>query len=291
MNFLEYKNDRRFSSAHNAFVITGKPKRADTDKKNRRLLTTNQTGDWILDEDRIHNGDLIFLVLPNQKKQHGYPRELHAGIVKKIKRYKISGRVRITVEQFYELAAIEDEVLKFFGVKIMPTGNTIGSLLAWNNSIYQYEAPSLNNTDKKIIDNINSDKTLSQTEKERIILARIGQGDFRKKVLKDWQFKCAITGCDIEQLLIASHINPWKLCKTHEDRLNSRNGLALLPNFDKLFDLGLISFSNSGKMLFSDLFPVENRSELTQNHNRLRLKPNPEMAQYLSQHRKLHGFI
>ena len=37
------------------------------------------------------------------------------------------------------------------------------------------------------------------------------------------------------------------------------NGLLLTPNFDKLFDLGFISFDNNGEIIFSKEFPKSER--------------------------------
>lgn len=50
---------------------------------------------------------------------------------------------------------------------------------------------------------------------------------------------------------MASHIKPWKVADNHE-RLDPYNGLLLLPNLDKVFDLGFISFNSQGKILISD---------------------------------------
>ena len=46
-------------------------------------------------------------------------------------------------------------------------------------------------------------------EREAIIKARVNQKFFRAMVLACYDSKCCITGIDIPQLLIASHIRPW----------------------------------------------------------------------------------
>lgn len=94
-------------------------------------------------------------------------------------------------------------------------------------------------------------KTIGDTTKESIINARIGQGNFRKDLIKRWSGKCAITGISISSLLIASHIKPWAL-STNEERLDPDNGLLLSPNYNALFDKFLISFSESGELIKSD---------------------------------------
>lgn len=54
-----------------------------------------------------------------------------------------------------------------------------------------------------------------------------------------------------KRLLIASHIKPWRACESAHERLDGANGLLLAPHVDRLFDLGLITFERSGKLLVS----------------------------------------
>jgi predicted restriction endonuclease len=69
--------------------------------------------------------------------------------------------------------------------------------------------------------------------------------------MKLWGRKCAVTGCDIQQVLIASHAKPWAESSNNE-RLDAYNGLLLSAHVDKLFDSGLISFSDKGELLISE---------------------------------------
>ncbi len=101
---------------------------------------------------------------------------------------------------------------------------------------------------------------LSITEKSAIIQARIGQGYFRKGLIEYWK-GCSITGCEMTALLIASHIKPWRDSNNIE-RLDSFNGLLLLPNFDRLFDLGYLSFNPKGKIILSKFLSLEDRALL-----------------------------
>ncbi len=87
------------------------------------------------------------------------------------------------------------------------------------------------------------------TEKENLVKCRIGQGDFRDKLIKYWN-GCFVTRYQNTEILIASHIKPWRE-STSEERLDSFNGLLLTPNLDKLFDKGFISFDDEGKILIS----------------------------------------
>lgn len=72
---------------------------------------------------------------------------------------------------------------------------------------------------------------------------RKGQDYFRRMILANYGYRCALTGIDIPQLLLASHIIPWKDISHKNERLNPCNGICLSALYDKAFDKGLITFS------------------------------------------------
>jgi len=84
---------------------------------------------------------------------------------------------------------------------------------------------------------------LSVTEKERLIKARIGQGEYRRR-LEKIEKQCRFTGVSQKEFLIASHIKPWSL-SDNQERLDGNNGLLLSPHVDKLFDAFKITVKNS----------------------------------------------
>ncbi|HFD81634.1 MAG TPA: HNH endonuclease [Gammaproteobacteria bacterium] len=81
------------------------------------------------------------------------------------------------------------------------------------------------------------------TGAERVVAAksRIGQDFFRRAVLSAYDYRCCITGLAVPQLLVASHIVPWK--NDAANRLNPRNGLSLSMLHDKAFDIGIVTIS------------------------------------------------
>lgn len=107
------------------------------------------------------------------------------------------------------------------------------------------------------IENILEDKTIAETEKSTYINTRIGQGRYRRDLIAHWQ-TCALTGYSDTRLLVASHIKPWKV-SDNEERLDSYNGLLLLPNLDKIFDLGFITFEINGKIIISNYLEETNK--------------------------------
>lgn len=85
------------------------------------------------------------------------------------------------------------------------------------------------------------------TQREALVLARIGQGRFRAEVTRLWGRGevCTLTGIALPELLIASHIKPWRESDNRE-RLDPANGLLLAAHVDKLFDRHLLSFEMQG---------------------------------------------
>jgi putative restriction endonuclease len=101
---------------------------------------------------------------------------------------------------------------------------------------------------------IEEDAGLGSTEKQTIIQARRGQGVFRKNV-ETREVACRLTGITNPSLLIASHIKPWRVCKTAAERLDGANALLLTPDADHLFDRGFISFGEAGEVIVSPRVP------------------------------------
>ncbi len=104
------------------------------------------------------------------------------------------------------------------------------------------------------------DEKISVTERQTIVAARVGQGVFRKKLL-DKYGRCVITGVDNSKLLIASHIKPWAQ-SDNKNRISVDNGLLLTPTYDKLFDYGMITFSEKGKLIVSSFVGEQNEKRL-----------------------------
>lgn len=90
---------------------------------------------------------------------------------------------------------------------------------------------------------------LTGETKLREVKTRINQSVFRKIVLANYDYRCALTGIDLSELLVASHIIPW--ADNKQERLNPENGICLSSLYDKAFDRGLISFTDDKHVLFS----------------------------------------
>ncbi len=125
------------------------------------------------------------------------------------------------------------------------------------------------------------------TQKKSITNIRIAQSEYRKKVISLWDSKCAVTGIDDVSWLIASHIKPWRESDDAE-RVDANNSLLLASHYDKLFDLGVISFSpDNGRIILPETQSRQmwnNLSKLNITENDKLRKMNDNIAGYLEYH-------
>ena len=106
-----------------------------------------------------------------------------------------------------------------------------------------------------------------KTDKDIISKIRIGQGRFRKILLKTFK-KFPITEIDEKEILVASHIKPWEF-SNDEERLNVNNGFILSATIDKLFDKGFITFTEDKKLLISTKLSKENIKRIGISENQI----------------------
>jgi hypothetical protein len=85
----------------------------------------------------------------------------------------------------------------------------------------------------------------SVTEGRRLeleaIIRRRGQTSLRKRLLKAYKGRCAVTGCAVETVLEAAHISPYLGDRTHD----LSNALLLRSDVHTLFDLGKLGVDGS----------------------------------------------
>jgi hypothetical protein len=111
--------------------------------------------------------------------------------------------------------------------------------------------------EQRLEEQLEIDVTVTETDREAIVRARVGQGLFKQRVMQI-ETSCRITGVNNLTHLVASHCKPWR-DSTNEERLNGENGLLLTPSIDHLFDRGFIGFEDSGDLVIS---PVAHRPSL-----------------------------
>ena len=111
--------------------------------------------------------------------------------------------------------------------------------------------------ERRLEEQVETDTSVQETDREAIIRARCGQGLFKQRVMRI-ETHCRITGVDNPAHLLASHCKPWR-DSSNEERLNGENGLLLTPSIDHLFDRGFIGFEDSGNLIIS---PVAHKPSL-----------------------------
>ncbi len=105
------------------------------------------------------------------------------------------------------------------------------------------------NIETKFANEFTGIEHLTGETKIREVKTRVNQNVFRQIVMANYSGKCAISGIDIPELLVASHIVPWS--KNEDERLNPENGICLSSLYDKAFDVGLIGLNTNYKILIS----------------------------------------
>jgi putative restriction endonuclease len=139
-------------------------------------------------------------------------------------------------------------------------------------------------TTQSIVEEVRASYQLSNTEKEAIIKSRRGQGIYRMNAIQLWK-ACSVTGFSKENILIASHIKPWKI-SVNAERIDHFNSLLLVPSLDKLFDKGYIGFETNGKITISGKIKKADLERIGVN-NQMRLRQIPhETKNYLAFHQE-----
>lgn len=83
------------------------------------------------------------------------------------------------------------------------------------------------------------------------VKCRVNQDFFRRTVLTSYGTACCFTGLSNPELLIASHIKPWKNSNDNE-KTNPQNGLCLNALHDKAFDKGLVTITTDYSIIVSN---------------------------------------
>ena len=167
-----------------------------------------------------------------------------------------------------------DPVLKARGIKGMDGGTKIVQPIwdeFFNNQeeliflsekiLAEKENSTIENKYKELLFDL---KDFKGETKIREVKTRVNQSVFREMVLANYTTKCAITGIDLPQLLLASHIMPWS--KNEEHRLNPENGICLSALYDKAFDKGIIGINQNYEIILSSTLKKKKDTLFFKNH-------------------------
>lgn len=103
--------------------------------------------------------------------------------------------------------------------------------------------------ERKYSDVLEGLENLKGEDKYRAVKTRVNQDVFRQIVIANYTGKCAITGIDIKDFLLASHIIPWS--KNKDERLNPENGICFSALYDRAFDKGYITINKKFEIIIS----------------------------------------
>jgi putative restriction endonuclease len=196
------------------------------------------------------------------------------------------------VEPPFSISGIQDQLLSVFPEKYAPLKEDGGG-----NQGYLYNLPpkagdllldKMGIEDRSLEDNQIAKAIMraipDRTVRKALLDSRVGQGQFRNDLMKIWHRRCAVTGLDLTRVLRASHIKPWRASNNGE-RLDPRNGLLLSPNYDGLFDVGYITFDESGAVMVSNSVKLDQLNKMGIDLKARIADLHPETVAYLSYHR------
>jgi hypothetical protein len=155
-------------------------------------------------------------------------------------RQNITGLHNIRLGQFPRLTQVEAEAVRSFFGLINPPSDVTDLEIELENDRHEVE--------------IIQRTVEGSPERERLVMARRGQGVFRHNV-EQIEKSCRVTGLRDLQHLRASHIKPWKDSDDYE-KIDGHNGLMLSPHVDHLFDRGWILFEDDGMLVPSPKLDV-----------------------------------
>jgi len=124
----------------------------------------------------------------------------------------------------------------------------------------------------------------NKTERKGLVTSRVGQGKYRRELIAKFEGKCAVTKTSNIEILIASHIVPWRVSNDKE-RTDRDNGILLSPLYDALFDKHLISFKDDGKIIISE--NITDKKLLSLIDINAKIEVDEGMKKYLGKHREL----
>jgi putative restriction endonuclease len=147
----------------------------------------------------------------------------------------------------------------------------------------------------KFSDILSGTENLKGETKIREVKTRVNQNVFRQIVLSNYNRRCAITGINIPDLLVASHIIPWS--QNEENRLNPGNGIAINALHDKAFENGYLTITPQYLIKISSVLLKQSQNNnlneyFIRYHNKSiimpsRFLPDSEFLKYHNQNRFL----
>jgi len=132
------------------------------------------------------------------------------------------------------------------------------------------------------IENKNYNFYDKNTEYTREVKIRINQNVLRDIILDAYKNECALCEINTKDLLVCSHIIPWR--EDEKNRLNPKNAICFCVLHDKLFDKGYFSFDDNCNIILSRFTDKNLLKFLTGFKFKFPKKYTPEMM-FIQSHR------
>ncbi len=116
------------------------------------------------------------------------------------------------------------------------------------------------------------------------------QSLFKDTLFHEQEHQCSICQIQIPQMLIASHIKPFRDCGHLLEAADYQNGILLCRNHDYLFDQGYLSFDGDGRLLISDFIAKQDyqKYQVDPSYVLPRNLLTPMRQQFLAYHQKVY---
>ena len=193
----------------------------------------------------------------------------------------ISKQNLIAIQSYSKISRIAEELATY---EVFKDKNQIGKQMysAALNAYKDFLSITCQVEASEDIEEIIRDESIDSTQKAMLVNTRVGQGKFREGLIEYWG-GCAVTGYQSTQFLVASHIKPWRAANDNE-RLDKYNGILLLPNLDKVFDLGYISFTDKGQIQKSEFIESPDTLGI---YETMKINITDQHQDYLAYHREV----
>lgn len=232
----------------------------------------------------------LYLKLPFGKLHHGTPEIIQLA--------KIINRTPSSIAMRLSNFASVDSFQKERGIKGLTGGNRqvepIWTEFINNKEDILFESEKIlaafekQTIETKFVEVLDGIENFIGYTKMREVKTRVNQNVFRQIVLANYNRKCAISGIDLPDLLVASHIIPWS--KNEIERLNPENGICLSTLYDRAYDTGLIGITEKYQIILSSELITKEKKEfypsIFGNLNKVKLQlpqkylPKKEFLQY-----------
>ena len=211
-------------------------------------------GEWIIRDQYSHRH-------PAWSQSAGFPTKYDKENAPYVLVYRVDGKFHVRFSTARKIASLSSRLPK-------PMASAAKGILPTTRALlqrFQIESTTTLEEFKQEASHAFSEKFNPRNVKDgrkRVfaeVYRRQGQQGFRRKLMKAYGARCAITGRRTEWVLEAAHITPYMGTKTN----TLANGLLLRADIHTLFDLALISIEpNSRKIRVSSMLARTEYSRL-----------------------------